>query len=463
MKGDMSYLPLLRQTSTGDVLIMKFFEFFYASALAVAPGSCLAQQASLTPPPANFAGSAPDTAAPSIIAPAAVIGSGQQVGTASSPWERELDRWVNVKEMSFSSRYRSETASDDTRFFANGQQRSIVDGRIKLDAAARYTVNFHLSSGQTFNWAYSDVIKPDFATIAGSALGAVPLPVLQKLYVLLAAGYQMPVMPSRGWEMTPRQLFFSATPVDWLTAEYGSLGIDKGKGSEITTYDDDGYLTGERIRLQSPKHLYLDEIAVTYAFEGDVLQPNFIDRGDHLKKSNYHQFLVSKNVSKRLGASADYTFDKKTHTVREAAYIKLPETKALDAVRAEFYQRLNTVYAGPLPLASGSGFGLTAEKALFHRLKLDAGYEQVDSKYGATVDNQVQAVFGFSMNGDSYSTGKHVFAHANVKLTPSMSLTGFYIHQTVAQPTGEFGFVKEGFNGGLNIDLKSLLTKARVM
>jgi hypothetical protein len=257
--------------------------------------------------------------------------------------------------------------------------------------------------------------------------------------------------------MVPRQLYLSATPVRWLTAEYGSLGIEKGKGSEITTYDDDGYLTGERLRLHDPKHLYFDQIAVTYAFEGDVFTPDFIDRTQHLKKSNYHQFLFVKEFTKRLSASTDYTFDKKTHTVREAAYIKLPETKIVDSLRAEFYQRLNTVDVGPLPFIGGSGFAFTADKTFLKRVKMDGGYEQVDANYGATVDNVVGAITGFSMNGDSYSTGKHFFTHANVKLTSYASLSGFYIHQTAAFPYGEAGFVKQGFNGGLNIDLKKLV------
>lgn len=371
----------------------------------------------------------------------------------------KIDRWVDVKELSFSARYRSEKETTGYPFFANAQERSIVDGRLKLDAAARYTLNYHVSSGRTFNWAYSTFINKDVDERDSDpeAFAVDPPALLQKLLAILAAGYPVPSVPSRGWEMSPRQLYLAAAPVSWLTAEYGSLAIERGKSTEITTYDDDGYLTGERLRLHDPKHLFFDEVAVTYAYEGDIFKPNFIDRTQHLKKSNYHQFLLSKNFGIRVGASTDYTFDKKTHTVREAAYIKMPETKALDALRAEFYQRLNAVMVGPYLLSGGSGFGLTAEKTFFHRIKLDGGYEQVDEQYGVTVDDVVAAVFGFSMNGDSYSTGKHVFTHANVKLTPYASLSGFYIHQTQPPSTGEFGFAKEGFNGGLNIDLKKLV------
>lgn len=116
-------------------------------------------------------------------------------------------------------------------------------------------------------------------------------------------------------------------------------------------------------------------------------EPNFIDRTQHLGRSNYHQFLFVKDLGKRLGASTDYTFDKKTYTIREAAYVKLPETRVLNALRAEFYERLNTVEVGPIPLSGGSGIGLTAEKTLFARVKLDGGYEQIDPHYGATVDD----------------------------------------------------------------------------
>ncbi len=65
------------------------------------------------------------------------------------------------------------------------------------------------------------------------------------------------------------------------------------------------------------------------------------------------------------------------------------------------------------------------------------------------------------MNGDAYSTGKHVFAHGTLKIAPFATLSGFYIHQTEAQPSGEFGFAKEGFNGGINIDLKKLVNSKK--
>ncbi len=363
---------------------------------------------------------------------------------------QEIDRWVDVTELSFSSRYRSEKVSDDIAYIGNGQERSIAAGLFKFDASARYALHFKVSSGETFNWAYSDFAKDDYAkrSTAATSFAALPLPVLEKLLAVIEAGYPVPVVPSRGWAMMPRQLFLSATPVNWVTADYGSLAIERGKGSEITTYDDDGYLTGERLRFNDPKHAYFNEIAITYAYEGDVLKPNFLDRTQHLKKSNYHQFLFAKDFSKRVIASTDYTFDKKTHTIREAAYVHLPESKAVDALRVELYQRVNSVYVGPLPLSGGSGFALTAEKTVMGKVKLDGGYDQVDSHYGATVDDVVMALGGFSMNGDSYSTGKHFFAHANVKVTPFASLSGFYIHQTTTPPVGEFGFAKEGFNGG---------------
>lgn len=439
---------------------MRHSKLFCAAALAFASRFCLAQQPLLRAAPDADPPSKP--AEPSAIA-VAQKPSGPALQTGLS---HGIDRWVNITELSFAARYRSEKSSDEVAYIKNGQQRSIAAGRLTFDAAARYTLHFKVSSGQTFNWAYSDFALDDYAkrSTAPTTFAALPLPVLEKLLTVIADGYPVPVVPSRGWAMMPRQLFIGAAPVSWLSAEYGSLGIERGKASEITTYDDDGYLTGERLRVNDPKDAWFDEIAITYAYEGDVLKPNFLDRTQHLKKSNYHQFLFSKDFSKRIGASADYTFDKKTHTLREAAYVRLPEAKVADALRVELYQRLNTVNVGPLPFSGGSGFGLTAEKTLPGRIKLDGGYEQVDPHYGALVDNVVMALGGFSMNGDSYSTGKHLFAHANVGLTPFASLSGFYIHQTAPPPTGEVGFAKEGFNGALNIDLKKLVnSKQRVL
>ena len=99
-----------------------------------------------------------------------------------------IRRWLDLNTLSFSFRYRNQTDSDDYRFFDNWQQRSLIDGRLKLDADGKYAVHFHVSSGRTFNWAYSDEIGNDFQYRTSGATAAVPaaiLPLLIPQYLLI--------------------------------------------------------------------------------------------------------------------------------------------------------------------------------------------------------------------------------------------------------------------------------------
>jgi hypothetical protein len=175
-----------------------------------------------------------------------------------------VDRDLNT--LSFSFRYRNQMSSNGFRYFDNGQQRSLIDGRLKLDADGKYAVHFRVSSGQTFNWAYSDEIGNDFQYLASASKASLPAAVLRRdYYAVLAdpAAYQTDrQVPSRGWQMNFRQLYFSATPVKQLSFEYGSLGIERGASTEATTYDEDGYLTGERLRILDPNHLFFDQIRI---------------------------------------------------------------------------------------------------------------------------------------------------------------------------------------------------------
>lgn len=307
------------------------------------------------------------------------------------------------------------------------------------------------------------MIKRDFKEnfVAGGGTAYTPQQI-QRLLLGVFAGYPGDYPASRGWEFYPRQLFVSATPVGWFTAEYGSIGIAKGVSTEITTYDDDGYMSGGRFYLHNPEHLYFDEIGVTYAYEGDLFEPSLFDRKSSFKHSNYHQFLLEKHYGTRVKASADYTFDKHTHTIRQAVLVQMPEAKVVDSLRAELYERLNSVTYAPVPaFGSGAGFGLTATKKLYKKVTLAAGYEQVDFNYGVLVGNPNYTALGYSMNGDSYATGNHAFTRADIKLNSAFSLSGFYIHQTKT-PTGlDSSFNKEGFNGALNIDLKALMENSK--
>jgi len=40
--------------------------------------------------------------------------------------------------------------------------------------------------------------------------------------------------------------------------QYGGLYFDRGQSTEVTSYDYDGYLVGERITLNRPRNFYFD-------------------------------------------------------------------------------------------------------------------------------------------------------------------------------------------------------------
>jgi len=358
-------------------------------------------------------------------------------------------------------------SSNGFRYFDNGQQRSLIDGRLKLDADGKYAVHFRVSSGQTFNWAYSDEIGNDFQYLASASKASLPAAVLRRdYYAVLAdpAAYQTDrQVPSRGWQMNFRQLYFSAAPVKQLSFEYGSLGIERGASTEATTYDEDGYLTGERLRILDPNHLFFDQIAVTFAYEGDVFHPSFFDRAERLGQSNYHQFLASKRFGSRVSASVDYTFDKGTHTLRQAALLKIPELKVIDSVRPELYQRLNDKMLSGENFSSGSGFAITASKTFARKFQLEGGYAGIDQQYGVLTGDRLLAVFGFSMNGDAFLTGNRVFVRANWKVSPYITLFGYYTHEVTTPPVADYNFNRQALNGGATIDFKAILTKMHVL
>lgn len=78
----------------------------------------------------------------------------------------------------------------------------------------------------------------------------------------------------------------------------------RGESSEITSYDNDGYLMGQRLTL-SP-HRVVDELIVTAGYLGDFRDPS-VTRRLHRLSENYGQVLVKKKLTDRLTASADFT------------------------------------------------------------------------------------------------------------------------------------------------------------
>lgn len=375
--------------------------------------------------------------------------------------EGPLGRWLSLDNMSFSSRYRNSAATNGNHVFNGGQQRSLISGKFKFDREGKYFIGFRASSGRYFNWAYASMAGTHFGN--GNAPLSITPAVAGTIVPLIGRGAPIAVPEARGWNFYMRELYLSASPTKFLTMEFGSFGIERGVASEITTFDDDGYLSGERVRLKDKQHLYLDEISATFAYlaVADLNTPNFFARGTDLGKNNYRQVAATKTFGKRVAVSAQYDWLARFQTVREAAKVNIGESKVLDSTRLELYQRVNAAPQDFGIFPAANGWSLSAAKNLGKKQwQLEGGYANVDRYYGVYGGSQIGTLAGFSINGDSYQTGERLFARANYTPHPFVTLFGFYTHElNPARDAMYNGFNKQNVQGGLTLNFKAMLDR----
>jgi hypothetical protein len=373
-----------------------------------------------------------------------------------------VGRWLDLKTLSYSGRYRNSVNADGRHMFMFGQDRYIAAGKFKFDKDGKYSINFHGSSGRIFNWAYADFVGGQYkdSVIAARSYKSAAQQTALAAAILAdpdGAVYKLG-FPSRGAYFYLRQLYVSATPVSQVTVEFGSLPIEHGQNTEITSFDDDGYISGERVRIHDPKHFFFDQIAGTWAFMGSTLTPNFFARGSDLKKNNYQQYLVEKKIGKRAIASVDFSELNGTHSMREAVNLKVPEAKVIDGARFELYQRMNDINLSGVMYAKAAGFAITVEKQLAKKLNIEAGFASVDNNYAVYSGSPYLASIAFGWNGDTFSAGKRGFAKVNWKLARGVDAFGFYTHTTATiNPSSNI----QGYNAGLNFDLKALANSGK--
>jgi hypothetical protein len=382
-------------------------------------------------------------------------------GATTAAWRERLDRWVTLDEMTYSMRYRAVTDINGAHEFNQGQQRSIIEGRVKLDERGKYAIAFHASSGKYFNWAYADFIgggnKQAFALSQASATHAEKIK-FGRAETVDAANY-LASQASGGWSFYVRQLYADLEPIEGIEFQGGGLDINRGAASEVTTYDYDGYITGERLLIKRPKQLFLDEISVTYAYLGDVFKPNLFARLDTFEHSDYHQFLLRKHFGKRVDASFDYTWQNAANMLHEDALVNVKESRLVDSVRVEYYERLNGIYYPNVPhiatfyRTGGNGYALTLDKKI-KRGSMTAGFDSYDLQAGALTQVGVLGVMGMAINGDQYGEGKRYFARPVIELTPYLSVQGYLtrLWGTQSDPT-QLIWNKQAVNAGLVWDI----------
>src|SRR5262245_33560175 len=283
-----------------------------------------------------------------------------------------VHRWVDWQSATLDARYRFIANSDGQTATDQIQHRQTLKVGFRIDEDGRYSVQSFVGTGNSF------------------------------------VGSWDPLGPGTGdatWDPNVRQLFFAARPVNGLELQAGGFGVVRGESTEITSFDYDGYMTGERVSIGRPRELFLDDITVTVGFLGDLATPNVFHRMDRLDDHNFTQVLAGKRVGSRVSASADWTSLEGISTLREAVRVGTKHWLPVDAIRLEGYQRVEG--------RRGAGFAVTVERALADRILVDGGYADIDRANGV-------------LNGDRYSPGHRVFAEGRIAVLPSLTVTTFY-------------------------------------
>jgi methyl-accepting chemotaxis protein len=302
---------------------------------------------------------------------AAILACGVLAGSVATASAQDFTRWVDVQTFSVAARYKFVQDDRDTRTTHDLQDNSGFKARVKADRQGRLALNVGAFTGGGFTSSWNN-------TGAGPAQYAQPFNV--------------------------KQLYVAALPVKGVEAQVGSLYLTRGESTEVTHFDNDGYVAGQRLTVKRPGELFVDEVTVTHGYVGDLSTPSVFDRADSLTRSNYRQLMVGKKVGARVGVSAEWTDAADRTTWRGAFAVRTP--RVLDAVRVEYYAR---------PDEDVHGGAVTAERKIVRGIGLSAGYANLDGAVG-------------SLTGDKYGRGERLFGSVNVPVVGPLSANIFYTH-----------------------------------
>jgi hypothetical protein len=294
-----------------------------------------------------------------------------------------VNRWLDFSKIMLATRYMYVENTADAINVNTVQHRQDLFGRFKFDAPGRYSLNFGVQSGRRFTAGWNE-------TGVGVKRGNL------NLYL--------------------KHLYLSAQPIKGVELQYGGFDFLRGAATEITTYNNDGFLTGQRVIVRRPRELFFDEIAYTAGFFGDLTTPNLNRRYHRLKQVNYHQFIVSKKIGERAQASADYTFVGGADILRQAVKVNTPELRVVDSLRLELYERLD----GNVEGSADAGFALLGEKTLKKKWTITGGYTQIDPRSG-------------NVNADRVFQGKHLYGLLSYQLTPEIAV-GVFTSRILDEP-----------------------------
>ena len=178
----------------------------------------------------------------------------------------------------------------------------------------------------------------------------------------------------QAFKLSVKQLYASVQPWREVEAQVGSLYAIRGETTEITNYDNDVYLTGERVTVRAPPHLIVDAITFTRAYVGDFATANVFPRLHRLSEANFLQVLAQKNMGAHASLSGEWSQPPEGNTLHGAVRFQMPGELKDVRIRVESYWRI--------PDQVG-GVGVAAERPLGHRLLVGGGYAQHRSPLSA--------------------------------------------------------------------------------
>jgi hypothetical protein len=282
-------------------------------------------------------------------------------------------RWIDLQAVQVNARYRWLENSAGRELLNQLQLQEQVRGRVKLDEQGRYSIHAGLSTGGALTSGWN-------STGAGTGTATA------KLYL--------------------KQLFGSAEPIKGVELQYGSLYALRGESTEITSYDNDIYLSGGRLLVRRPEHLFFDEVAVSVAYLGDPSTPNVFRRLESFGRENLRQLLLTR----RLGPatlSTEYTDADDDGRLRQGLRWTVPHA-VVTGVRVEYGVRV-TDAPHDTAFAAAMDFVLNP-------LRLQAGYAHVDPSFAV-------------LNGDRYGAGNRVFTGGSIPLGWDVTVAWFATKQ----------------------------------
>jgi hypothetical protein len=236
-----------------------------------------------------------------------------------------------------------------------------------------------------------------------------------------------------------KQLYLAARPVKAVEVQFGGIGIERGVGSDIASYSQDGYMTGARMTVRHPKAFHFDQVSVTFGYLGDRDMPGIEHRLRRLSHVNYRQFLVVKKFGDRTSVSVDYTDRAGAKTFRQAVQVKVSSLGVIDSVRTDFYERTN--------FTSAFGGVVAAGKTIVPRWHVEAGYAVIDRNYG-------------DWNADAFFHGRRFYASTSFKIANALSM-----FMLIDKSAGNSYLVPNGshFHAGFSYDVLKALHEANVL